>query len=541
MIKNNFQKLIKLSLFFTLIYTLGCSEKEDTIIEKVSNINGKVTNECGFPIEGALIQFDVYSTLTDEEGNYSLENIIVGEYLITASKETHLPQSITRSFQENESEIFDFVLSLEQGINIQVDEIKGIIGNSVNDVADSIRLKFNKPVKIDEIKSNWEYCLSSIDFKQTFNDCGVSFTFSCAELGGVYPFTIEVSDESGNKLESEISAPFYHKRLDFDGDAQNILDYMFINDDKEILIATQNPSQISRYSLETFSVVDAYDLSPAFITRKLIFNPFDSKIYFVGSTNEEGFLYSLNIQTGEIVEEIKFMPDEDDHPQHPHILPYDIGFTNTEFGIVLLHTAGSDGIRWKIVDISSKQTTNYPFVNGDVTPGSNFNSISPSYDYSKLFLSVPYLSNTIGVFDGETTHISLLKPESGGYGKKIFSDRISDRIYAVELNQQYIIDLDGNMSNIFEFYNSNSYADFSYRKNEENYIYHLNNEFHYPSFRIIDYDLPNYLMKCDILHGFETLKASIDGKYIVSYRNNYEMSSLYIFKTDDFYKYILTP
>ena len=541
MIKNNFQKLIKLSLFFTLIYTLGCSEKEDTIIEKVSNINGKVTNECGFPIEGALIQFDVYSTLTDEEGNYSLENIIVGEYLITASKETHLPQSITRSFQENESEIFDFVLSLEQGINIQVDEIKGIIGNSVNDVADSIRLKFNKPVKIDEIKSNWEYCLSSIDFKQTFNDCGVSFTFSCAELGGVYPFTIEVSDESGNKLESEISAPFYHKRLDFDGDAQNILDYMFINDDKEILIATQNPSQISRYSLETFSVVDAYDLPPAFITRKLIFNPFDYKIYFVGSTNEEGFLYSLNIQTGEIVEEIKFMPDEDDHPQHPHILPYDIGFTNTEFGIVLLHTAGSSGIRWKIVDISSKQTTNYPFVNGDVTPGSNFNSISPSYDYSKLFLSVPYLSNTIGVFDGETTHISLLKPESGGYGKKIFSDRISDRIYAVELNQQYIIDLDGNMSNIFEFYNLNSYADFSYRKNEENYIYHLNNEFHYPSFGIIDYDLPNYIMKCDILHGFETLKASIDGKYIVSYRNNYEMSSLYIFKTDDFYKYILTP
>jgi len=43
---------------------------------------------------------------------------------------------------------------LEQGIIIQVDEIKGIIGNSVNDVADSIRLKFNKPVKIDEIKSN---------------------------------------------------------------------------------------------------------------------------------------------------------------------------------------------------------------------------------------------------------------------------------------------------------------------------------------------------------------------------------------------------
>ena len=71
-----------------------------------------------------------------------------------------------------------------------------------------------------------------IVFKQTFNDCGVSFTFSCAELGGVYPFNIEVSDESGNKLESEIKVPSYHKRLDFDGDAQNILDYMFINDDK---------------------------------------------------------------------------------------------------------------------------------------------------------------------------------------------------------------------------------------------------------------------------------------------------------------------
>ena len=325
MIKNNFQKLIKLSLFFTLIYTLGFSEKEDSIIEKVSNINGKVTNECGFPIEGALIQFDVYSTFTDEKGNYSLENIIVGEYEITASKETHLPQSKTRSFHENKSVIFDFVLSLEQGINIQVDEIKGIIGNSVNDVADSIRLKFNKPVKIDEIRSNWEYCLSSSDFKQTFNDCGVSFTFSCSELGGVYPFNIEVSDESGNKLESEIKAPFYHKRLDFDGDAKNILDYMFINDDKEILITTQNPSQISRYSLETFSVVNVYDLPPAFITRKLTFNPFDSKIYFVGSANEEGFLYSLNIQTTGIVEEIKFMPYEEDHPQHPYILPYDIG------------------------------------------------------------------------------------------------------------------------------------------------------------------------------------------------------------------------
>ena len=454
MIKNNFQKLIKLSLFFTLIYTLGFNEKEDSIIEKVSNINGKVTNECGFPIEGTLIQFDVYSTFTDEEDNYSLENIIVGEYEITASKETHLPQSKTRSFHENKSVIFDFVLSLEQGINIQV----------------------------DEIKSNWEYCLSSLDFKQTFNDYGVSFTFSCAELGRVYPFNIEVFDESGNKLESEIKAQFYHKRLDFDGDAQNILDYMFINDDKEILIATQNPSQISRYSLETFSVVNVYDLPPAFITRKLTFNPFDSKIYFVGSANEEGFLYSLNIQTSGIVEEIKFMPYEEDHPQDPYILPYDIGFTNTGFGIVLLYPAGSvSGSSWKIIDVLSKQTTNYPFVNGDFTLDSSFNSISQSYDYSKLFLSVPYLSNNIGVFDGQTTHISLLKHESGGYGKKIFPDRISDRIYAVELNQQYIIDLEGNMSSIFNFGNSKSYADFSYRKNEENYIYHLNNVFYYPS------------------------------------------------------------
>ena len=65
-------------------------------------------------------------------------------------------------------------------------------------------------IQVDEIKSNWEYCLSSLDFKQIFNDYGVSFTFSCAELGGVYPFNIEVFDESGNKLESEIKAQFYH-------------------------------------------------------------------------------------------------------------------------------------------------------------------------------------------------------------------------------------------------------------------------------------------------------------------------------------------
>lgn len=97
------------------------------------------------------------------------------------------------------------------------------------------------------------------------------------------------------------------------------------------------------------------------------------------------------------------------------------------------------------------------------------------------------------------------------------------------------------MRSVFNFGNSNSYADFSYCKNEENYIYHLNNEFYYPSLAIIDYNLPNYLMKCGILYGFETLKASIDGKYIVSYRNNYEMSSLYIFKTEDLYKHILTP
>jgi uncharacterized membrane protein len=50
------------------------------------NINGRVVDADGSPVEAATVQVAGMSVLTDQDGNYSMSDIPAGEYRITATK-----------------------------------------------------------------------------------------------------------------------------------------------------------------------------------------------------------------------------------------------------------------------------------------------------------------------------------------------------------------------------------------------------------------------------------------------------------------------
>lgn len=434
-------------------------------------------------------------------------------------------------------------LVIRQSAPIKLLKYQGLIGNNEKGIKDSIFLLFNKPVIIKTIKSNWVYCVSEININQMNNNCAIKFDYPCAELGGEYPFTIMVSDNEGNSFYEEIDVPFYKSKLTIDG---YISDFLLINDDKEILISAFSPSRIIKYSFELDSLIQSYDLSSLISPINLSYNPYNSKVYIMGSepnaifgfytTIDRPEVYALSLTTGDITPAFTVQPDEFDS-QYPANIPYEIGFTQTGMGIVLLKANESSALRWKLINSAKNDSIyNYPRYDGILNDYSWFNNVQANYNYSKLYLTKPYSSCDYGIFDGSTQTISLLRPSSTTAGNTLTPYRKSEKFYARQLYDQFIIDLNGNLSQITYFDSRHEgNADFSYQLDEENVIYLCEaKSFDVPyvpnKFYILNSNNGSILKSCDVIDGLNKFSTTIDGNYAVAYKN----SNLYIFKTKDF-------
>ena len=82
--------------------------------QATGNISGTVTDvDNGSPIIGATVTADGFSTSTNSEGNYSLENLPIGTYNVTASKTDYVTQFQSAVVNKNSTTIVDFYLELE--------------------------------------------------------------------------------------------------------------------------------------------------------------------------------------------------------------------------------------------------------------------------------------------------------------------------------------------------------------------------------------------------------------------------------------------
>lgn len=453
-------------------------------------------------------------------------------------------------------------LVVKQVLAIKLIEYKGILGNNERWIPDSVHLLFNKPVKVENIESNWDGCITEINYVQTNENRGISFVYSCAKLGGKYPFTIRVSDFWGNVFNERIEVPFYHSKLDFDA---HITDFLMVNGDKEILVSLYKPnaSKIVRYSIEKDSVIQTYDLSSTVSPLKLIYNPYNDKIYILGSKPDailsniearpDGFendspdVFCLNMESSQVLHAFTIKPDDQDHPDFPNIIPYDLGFTKSGLGLIVLIANGSSTLRWKIIDSSKNDTLyNYPFYDNEVDEFTNFISVHENFDYSKLFLTQPYGLCNYGIFNEKTQKISMLTADSQTRAFQITPYRKSDRMFARQLYDQFIIDLNGNMSQITDYDSRyEGKADFCYLENKEDVIYicearSSSYPYHPSTFYVYDYKNATTLMWCEVIEFLYKFSTTIDGKYAAAARINADFdSSLYIFDTNEIHRYIV--
>ena len=435
-------------------------------------------------------------------------------------------------------------LVINQHAQMKIIKYEGLLGNREENIIDSIYVLFNKPIeRVNSIISGWKMCDCELNYTLTDNNHGLKFSYSCARLGGSFPFSISVIDNDGYLYGENINVTFYKSKLDIEG---FVTDFLLINNDKEVLISAFLPSKLIRYSIELDLVTQIIDLSQHISPMKLSYNPYNSKVYIMGANPDVDWrfanidrpdIYTIDLQTNEIIKAITIKPDEKDHPQSPANIPRNIGFTKSGMGIVLLGANMSSALRWKLIDCKNDSIYSHPSINDiDI----DFDNVHMNYDNTKLYLTRPYGSCDYGIFDGFTKQISILYPGSATRGSRITPYRKGDKFYAQQLYDQFIIDLDGNMSQISYLNSPGGRSDFSYRENDTNIIYYCEGQgvVGSPSaFHVLDYNIGKTLMFCYLVEGIGNFTTTIDGNYGVAFKQNVDVSSsLFVFETEHFHR-----
>ncbi|OPX34296.1 MAG: hypothetical protein B1H11_11125 [Desulfobacteraceae bacterium 4484_190.1] len=416
------------------------------------------------------------------------------------------------------------LLVINQDFPIRLLRWEGVIGDRKTDMPDSAYLLFNKPVTVMKVVSDNSYCNKEIDFQQVNDRKGVAVSFTCAVLGGEYPLNILVYDVRGQRFQKQIWIHFYDDRLDVEG---TINCYHILDDKNMAWISTYSPNRLIKISLDDFQILKTIELesSPTYF----VVNPYNDLLYVLLGDNK---IHVYNQYTGSNVKNIVFKPEADDHPQYPTIYPYNIGFTKSGYGIVLLCEDGASGVDWKVID-SAKGDTTYRHKDRGNGPGeySSFKRVYLNYDHSKLLLTEKYGSCTIVILDGTTHEFEDLVPSSLTRGVFITPNRKNSKIYAGQLYDQFIIDMDGTLSGITYIDNRfGGSADFSYREGEKDIIYFCDQYY----FRLIDYGNYDIPLWCYVLPDLRDFKTSIDGNYAFFYKLTYPGSYFYKFDTKAF-------
>jgi hypothetical protein len=412
---------------------------------------------------------------------------------------------------------------------------EGILGNIIKGYSDSIYVLFNKPIEVLSIAANNSNCISPIKYEQVDNQCGIKFTYDCAKLGGVYSFTVSVKDLYGFTKKETFEIPFYKSKLHFDGYLSN---YLLINNEKEILIATYCPSRILRYSIEKDSVTQIYDLTELITPYRIAYNPYNSKVYISGGTPgisnwwfapDLPFYYTLDIRTGEIVRSAIIQAKVNYHPTYIEDKPILFAFTKTGYGIVHF------GNHWEIMDCTNNDSLYiYQYGNYDLNETTLLWNMYPNRDSTKLWMTRQDDVCNYVIFDGTTQRVFYQQSPQNTRSAFLTPSRTNDNVFVGQLYAQFIMDSSGNMIGEMS-YNGGGYlggADFAYRGDNENLIYSISEDY----LELLDYSKAETLVRFEKLYGIIGLTTTLDGNYLISCKGSGENSAyIYIFETKYFY------
>jgi hypothetical protein len=577
--------LIRLLIFFTVNVTLSSCKKDNAVAS--GTISGRVVDQLGSALSNVKITLDGQShqsATTSATGAFIIENVIVGDYNVLASKDKYISANKAVTVTEDGMSTADFKLqigeptlklstdaflyssrssgnavevysnsawtvessadwlkpeitagqgngtvtfyaeenateeartatitistgTLKKNVNVTQDvKLKLLYVSLSNPISDLVVLHFNKPVDEIKIEALNQYCLSTLDYNAHPQATEVSFSYSCAELGGSYPFRLTLKDKIATYTE-DVKVDFFSKRLTFSREGYISYPNCYVFEDtKTLWICSIDERVIQEVDIETFQIVRTYTL-PIKVGR-LCFNPYNKLIYITGESPD---FYMLDPVAHKIVGKKTMTPIPGDFEAYPEIYPTMMGFTKSGIGIMTCQGSGPYAGTWKMID---SRKDNLVYYYKDRSAMENIGDIAVSSDQTRLIVKRNF-NNDLYSFDPLKDDIKvILPPVAGGIGD-VKPNKKNGNMMFVQVYHQYLHNPETNYLSQISYLGHAYKGDFSYRPNEDGIVYAFDADDY---LQVLDYRSATTILQFPILNGMnsgETISTT-DGKYLIA-------------------------
>lgn len=434
-------------------------------------------------------------------------------------------------------------LKVKQNFPIRIKEVKGIIGNKVTGISDSVLVIFNKPVIVSSITSNYNLCVSEIKYSKQIGN-SVRFTYNCAELGGEYPFTIRIQDD----FTEEIVAPFYDSYVELEG---LLKDFKLSEDEQYCWVTTYHPNKLYCIDIKGNSVKSAFDLD--FEPGKLTYNRYNGYWYVLPSFEKyidifSSCFYVIDPVNGKTVKTVIIEPDEYDHPQHPNVHPYDLVFSPNGLGVIVLKNPGSSGGKWRMIESYNDDKMFYhPSFIDERDKGIVHKFDNVYLNYKNEIIAAGDRESSLSFITKDKMEDFIVHPKfrsdeyyAGGVNTIKRLHKLENKYYvAAAPGSQCIINLDNDLySNVLFVESRGATADFSYRPGDHEIIFQeADLGFGQYLFHVLDFNQNKVVMMTDIVYDFKNITSLTDGNTLIMSKVDYNKftTRFYKFQTGIFF------
>ncbi len=579
------RSLIRLMIFLVVNLTFSSCKKEAAVA--TGSISGRVVDQLGSALSNVKITLDrqkQQSAITNAKGHFVIENIIVGDYNLLASKDKYISERKAVTVTEDDKSMIDIKLKIgEPTLEVSNESIlyssKGsdntvqVYSNSAwivessedwltaqittgqgngtlrffaednvteeprtamitistgtlkknikvtqevklkllyvslsNPISDLVVLHFNKQVEKIKIEALDQNCLSTLNYNADPRAKEVSFTYSCAKMGGSYPFRLILNDRIDTYTE-DVTVDFFSKRLSFK--REGYLGYpncYVFEDTKTLWICGIDEREIQEVDIETFQIVRSYTV-PIKVGR-LCFNPYNKLIYITGESPD---FYMLDPVAHKIVAKKTIAPIPGDFPAYPEIYPTMMCFTKSGLGIMTCQGIGPYAGTWKMID-SRKDNLVYYYKNKSEME--DIGDIELNSDQTRLILKRNF-NNDLYSFDPLKEVIKvILPPVPGGIGN-VKSNKKNENMMFIQVYHQYLYNPGTNYVSQVSYLPNAYKADFSYRPGEDGIVYAFDADNY---LQVLDYKSASTILKFPIINQLSRgqMITTTDGRYLIA-------------------------
>jgi hypothetical protein len=258
----------------------------------------------------------------------------------------------------------------------------------------------------------------------------------------------------------------------------------------------------------------------------VVFNAYTNRLYILSGSDDHANrnkISVINPANGIIEKIITVYPDQLNHPQHQQLWPYDVAFGSNGYGVLLVQDDNYTP-RWKVIDSRLNDSIyihpSFPVGGNGNLRFSSFKSVYPNFDRTKLITLESFGSCRLGIFDCSSKTLTELEHSLSPlyYSNFIVVNKVKNDVFFGNAPRgQFLLSAGNVVGKITNFDGlSNAQADFSYRKDESNYIYYLNAS----RFGVVNYNTGDILMTVNLLADLNNIASTTDGKFIVAIGKN---------------------